>query len=158
MMRALILFGTFCVTALGLLIVWASFAGYRRGVRSEGWPMAAGRVVESRVVEETTWRGTGLGWHVEKASYVRYAFEVGGTTYRSSKIDYDGMHPAFGEQLSREYPVGREVRVFYDPEAPDDAVLFPGRPSAGRSLGMALMGCCLTLIGGFGARQIIRAG
>ncbi|HKK43325.1 MAG TPA: DUF3592 domain-containing protein, partial [Bacteroidales bacterium] len=61
---------------------------------------------------------------------IAYAYSVGGKKYTASKITVgdpplnNNVAPA--KLLQAEYPVGKEVIVYYDPEVPESSALMPG--------------------------------
>jgi hypothetical protein len=91
---------------------------------SESWPSVPGIITRSEVYIS---RSDG------KTHYqpdIAYAYYVGGKKYTASKITVgdpplnNNVAPA--KLLQAEYPVGKEVIVYYDPELPESSALRPG--------------------------------
>ncbi|MBN2763381.1 MAG: DUF3592 domain-containing protein [Bacteroidales bacterium] len=91
---------------------------------SKKWPTVSGEITRSEV---KVWRSDG------KTHYqpdIAYAYSIDGKNYNSSKITVgdppldNNVTPA--KRLQAEYPVGKEVVVYYDPELPESSALKPG--------------------------------
>ena len=91
---------------------------------SKSWPTVPGTITRSEV---DVWRRDG------KTHYqpdIGYTYSVDGKKYSSSKITVgeppldNNVTPA--KRLQAEYPVGKEVVVYYDPELPESSALKPG--------------------------------
>lgn len=115
-----------------LVLLWAGYiAGgeLQDGFRfraAQGWPSAEG-VVEKWTVEE----GTDEGRQVF-TPFVSYLYVVDGQLYRgSNRYLHDGgsggfdhfPDKEFARQTLARYPVGKDVKVYYDPVDPADAAL-----------------------------------
>jgi len=94
---------------------------------SRSWPSVPGTITRSEV---NIWRSD------SKTHYqpdIAYAYFIDGKKYTSSKITVgdppldNNVTPA--KRLQAEYPVGKEVVVYYDPELPESAALQPGTKS-----------------------------
>jgi hypothetical protein len=113
---AFILFG--CGSA------WLGWRSLQRATASANWPYTDGTIVGSSV------EYTHNGEHETRRAIIAYAYEVGGTAYGGKRVSFgDGI--ALVMDRSRQarlaaYPVGRSVRVAYNPTAPAEAVLEPG--------------------------------
>jgi hypothetical protein len=100
---------------------------------SAAWPITLGKITTSRVVEvEETDK--------DNKTVTKYGEQIA-FTYRLGSHDYKGTTRAWGwtelystpegaEAIVAQYPVGRDVPVYYDPAAPVSAVLEP-RNNAG---------------------------
>lgn len=62
-----------------------------------------------------------------------YGYVVNGTSYLSSRVQFMNVvsgsstfRDSLAKNISEEYPVGKTVTVYYDPDNPEDAVLEPG--------------------------------
>lgn len=122
--------------AIGLLLIAGSFVfigEIRNGIRSTGWPAATGRM-ESHDTRRGCSRDGGY------APVPLYRYDVAGRSYEGTLITATQLLCFADERealafLGREYPLEATVKVFYDPAAPDSAVLRPGEYS---KLGFAL--------------------
>ena len=59
---------------------------------------------------------------------VRYRYPVEGREYVSSRVNVTGFSRSAAEAAYDRYGPGMHVEVWYDPAAPDQAVLKPGAP------------------------------
>lgn len=146
-MHPLAKLGIYSVVALGLLIIFFAVVSIWRGAGSEHWQVTEGEIVKSEVVSRSIY--TGSSWRFEKFSEILYRYEVNGKSFENFRIAFDAGDYNVTDNLARAYPLGKKVRVYYDPDDPDNSVLFPGRKTWGQILGTALMGICLTGIGLF---------
>lgn len=91
---------------------------------SASWPSVQGTITNSEI---DTWRREGKTYYQPN---IVYTYEVEGKKYSSSKVTVGdppsdtNMSPA--KRVQNEYPSGKQVMVFYDPEAPSSAALKPG--------------------------------
>jgi hypothetical protein len=114
--------GLFLLIGLGL-----SFWGWtilQNARASASWPIAEGRVTNSEVNHTTDAEG-GDSYSPE----ITYTYAVNDTNLNNSTIkfgenSYSSRKKA--EEILSNYPVGKNVTVYYDPEKPDRSVLEPG--------------------------------
>jgi hypothetical protein len=95
-----------------------------QGALSEGWPTTAGSIVSSQVTSEVNDDGTRM-----YGAEVRYRYTVDGSAHESSRISFGWMGSSIQSQAQARvdrHPVGKKVRVHYDPSRPGEAVLEPG--------------------------------
>jgi len=60
---------------------------------------------------------------------IAYQYRVGNAAYRGTALDLGRSHWAARDSWQRvldEYPVGKAMRVYYEPQHPANAVLKPG--------------------------------
>ncbi|GIX30697.1 MAG: hypothetical protein KatS3mg124_1169 [Porticoccaceae bacterium] len=90
-----------------------------QALKARNWPQAPGVVLESRVVR--------LGNADSEQPVVHYRYSVAGRTYSGRRITWTegGGNAQWARSLVRQYPPGRQVRVYYDPSDPARAVLRP---------------------------------
>jgi hypothetical protein len=95
---------------------------------SKSWPSVPGTITRSEV---KVWKSDG-NTHYEPD--IAYSYSVEGKKYSSSKITVgDGAldnNVSKAKRLQAEYPAGKEVDVYYDPDLPESAVLQPGTKSS----------------------------
>jgi Protein of unknown function (DUF3592) len=114
--------GLTALAGLGLLI-----KGTRDRIkcnRARSWPTAQGRVLDSRLREVRD--SEGKTWEV----YILYEYWVDGQTYRSNVWRMQAGSSSFtgaAEKAVARYPIGSRVMVYYNPDAPGDAMLEPGK-------------------------------
>ena len=106
------LYGTFYV-ARGIL----------RGLRSATWRETSGGILFSKV--ERYYRGKDLAKEMLNLSY---HYTVDGKVHEGTRVSFNSFAWFFGDlgKLAAKYPQDREVTVYYDPSAPEDAVLEKG--------------------------------
>jgi hypothetical protein len=109
---------TLILTAAGLLLGNRALELSRAFVPVADWPSVTATVVESRVIGERAFR-----------PLIAFDYTVDSTAYRDTS---DLNMPSFGgrtnrlsaaENMAKEYPVGSEVTVHYNPADPGDARL-----------------------------------
>ena len=103
-----------------------------RGGASKKWPSVQGTVLESRVIERknfSTKRAVATHSTIYEA-HILYGYKVGNRSYTSNRICFGPPDEGAGE-LVKKYPVGKVVRVYYDPNDPGNSVLEPGSKTSG---------------------------
>lgn len=97
--------------------------------RSKSWPGVEGQLTESRIHEKQRHTGKPSERTTRCCTYevrVRYRYEVQGHTYEGDRLrvkaDIFGRRELAEQQLAR-YPAGQPVTVYYNPDAPEQAVL-----------------------------------
>ncbi len=135
---------------VGVALVTAARRTAKRSRASLSWPTVPGTVRASDVLT-TFYDHT----RYDQAS-VLYQYVVGGTTYWSDTMSLAAARVGGNIQQAREtvsrHPVGSPVRVYYDPDNPEAAVLAPGIAAfSGMTLAMgiflAVTGVGLVLVG-----------
>ncbi len=111
----------FSAAAIGL-IVFGLFIMRERS-RSRGWAATSGTIVSSTVTQFTGKTGTTY------RPMVMYGYSVGAVRYSSNRISFRAIvssdHDA-ALKAAAAYKPGSAVRVFYDPQDPEQAVLERG--------------------------------
>jgi hypothetical protein len=114
---------------------------------AERWREAPGKVVASQV--ERRDYGAGTTQYAYYVPTVSYIYVVGGREHRGSRLRF-GMPTARSrggaEAMLAPYPAGAEIKVRYDPDAPAESVLEPGR-AAGNLLFTAIACGTVCLLG-----------
>lgn len=91
---------------------------------SSQWPSVSGKIIKSEI---DSWRREGKSYY--QANIV-YNYEVDGKKYTASKVTVgdppSGTNMSPARRIQDEFPVGKDVVVYYDPEAPVSAALKPG--------------------------------
>ncbi len=85
------------------------------------WPRAAGTIITAEV-HESPKNPEGVSFY---EPVVRYAYSVGGRSYEQSQLDLvpTASSPNRAQAVVARYPVGSAVTVYYDPRAPQRALI-----------------------------------
>ena len=111
---------------------------------SASWPTAQGQILKSEVSHRS---------HEDGDTYspeITYSYLANNRTYKSYAIKfgenaYDNKRQA--DEIAAGYPVGKQVKVYYDPKNPDNSVLEPGVSSGSYIvLGIGLLFVAISLI------------
>lgn len=122
--------GVLTVVSVGVLLflLWGLATQFVDAVKTSeaaDWPRADGLVITSALAK-------GCRGNAQFLPDVRYQYVVDGQTYIGRRIAY-GVQACGSDSSAaialRPYPEGRRVPVFYNPQAPGDAVLEVRRPS-----------------------------
>lgn len=102
-----------------------------------GWPSAEGTIVETRIriwspvratFEEQRLKGDITQYYPE----IEYRWTVDGTTYEGDRYKLGTTHKKYDERddarkAAQRFSAGERITVYYDPDAPDQAVLDPSK-------------------------------
>jgi len=116
------------VVATSLVGCGVMFAGVRaiaKGRRMARWPSTAGTISRSYVVERRE-RDQDVGVQRIFSAEIEFDYAVNGVEYRgktASLVRLGSTMRRFAEGAVKQYPVGRSVTVYYDPERPADSVI-----------------------------------
>ncbi len=103
--------------------IWNSLEAFS----SRSWPEAVGKITFSTVAsyESDSNSGTTTMFYPD----IRYNYSVNGKEFTGNKVDlgeYSSSDVGYAQKITARYPVGKSVRVYYDPAHPGTAVLEPG--------------------------------
>jgi hypothetical protein len=100
----------------GSIITLAGIKLINNARESLYWPKAEGIITQSF-----------MDWDRHRRQYanIKYSFTVNGQKITGFQISAKEMNKS-NEDLLKEYPVGKKVIVFYDPENPENSLLEPG--------------------------------
>ena len=111
---------------IGGVMLFKYFQDKKKAEASQSWPSASGRITESYVRREDSTDSDGY----PTTSYypeVRYEYDLLGATYTGDKIAFGAKTGNSSQKKTQEalaqYPVGKSVTVYYDPNNREDAVL-----------------------------------
>jgi len=124
--------GMAIVATIGGLVLFGSFYYVWFAKTSESWPTISGNVTHSAIVNSQsvsqTESGTRVREHYELV--LRFEYHLQGQAYESDRYTIYGEKASTSrlviEQALKNYPVGKEVLVYYNPEEPGVGVLEPG--------------------------------
>ncbi len=140
--------------AIGVVLIVLYIRNKQKGEASKSWPSTQGRIISTNIrVDESDDEDLPRVTYIPE---VHFEYQFGDTVYQGKRISF-GSEPSFGSRekalnFLRQYPVGRVVAVFYNPEKPTEAVLSQGMRKMGASLivgiiMVVLMVCFLCPIG-----------
>jgi|tagenome__1003787_1003787.scaffolds.fasta_scaffold19555726_2 hypothetical protein len=148
----------FLLGGFGLLILAIVVAALREAIAMKSWPVAKGRILESKVEEyqqSAGSSGTYAGSRARMTLYrpvVRYQYEVEGKRFQGDRIaqspGWNRGVADFATAVAQRYPVGSAVDVRYNPKRPDEAVLEPRVPRSwifALVIALALLGLALRM-------------
>ncbi len=115
--------------AIGAVLYIVQFRQGLRADASKKWPRAAGTVIASALEKSAEHRRRYI-------AALQYRYRVGGKDYQGSRVFWGGNEGREKHMASvvETYPAGTNVRVFYDPNNPAEAVLDPIQHTASRQL------------------------
>lgn len=112
------------VAFLGLALLVKATRDRIKSNRARSWPTAQGKVLDSRLREVHD--ADGKTWEV----YILYEYLVNGESYRSDVWRLQAGSSSFtgaAQKTIARYPIGSTVTVYFNPEAPADAMLEPAK-------------------------------
>ena len=92
---------------------------------SASWPMTQGKIIESKIHSSRDSDGTTY------KPIVRFTYQVKGQELRGNKVFFGGGgistgNRSYSRRITQKYPLGKRVKVFYDPSEPRQSVLEAG--------------------------------
>lgn len=125
----------FIITGIALFL-WG-WRGQHNASKSQSWPGTMGRIVSANVEQSRGSEGTTF------YPQIIFEYDVQGQRLQSNKINF-GAHASYGmisvaQNKILQYPAGRLVQVFYNPENPTEAVLERSANGASKVLMIAGM-------------------
>ena len=118
------------IMCIVLIILGIGFTVWGYGVMNNAraslkWPITRGTVITSEV--KTTSDSGKSGY--QHSANIRYTYRVDGKDYTSGKIvvgDYSSNSSRRARKLTSRYRKGSQVKIYYNPVKPGEAVLKPG--------------------------------
>lgn len=111
---------------IGGVMLFKYFQDRKKAEASQAWTSASGRITESYVRREDSTDSDG---YPQTYYYpeVRYEYDLLGATFTGDKIAFGTKTGNSGQKKAQEalaqYPVGKSVTVYYDPNNREEAVL-----------------------------------
>jgi hypothetical protein len=141
---------------VGIFMLVKYFQDKKKTEESQAWSATSGQVTQSYVRESQTRDDDG---YLTTTYYpeVRYTYQVMGVEYGGDKVSFGG---AVGggrkkaEEVIAQYPIGKNITVYYDPNKHEDAVIERRMGSKGFliiGIVFTLIGVCIACIGGVAA-------
>jgi hypothetical protein len=129
-------------TLLGLLFVMIGGFEFRQGMKTNDWPAAAGRIVESKVTSSP-------GAHHDYTVNVRYSYEIDGQKFEGDRLRFGNKSYSKWTSAKKEqalYPPREEVQVYYNPTNPSQSVLIKGIGVSWMMMALGLMALVIGLV------------
>ncbi len=122
----------------------------QKGQDSLDWPFVSGQILTARIQEAPSDEGT------DYIPRVSYTYQVGDTVYAGERITFRGNagSEAEAQAVLQRYPVGRTVRVYYNPNRLAEAVLEPGPCTS--CFGIVAFGTVFGLVGAYALAEFLR--
>ena len=137
------MFGVIFALIGAVIFYFWGFPPLKYGYESKSWPKTNGTITYAEV---DSWMKDGKSQYDAR---INYSYEVEGEKYNSTKINtsgsYSGSNITKAKELVDEFPPGKTVDVFYDPEVPNSAALKPG--ISGSDIAMAAFPLVFLIIG-----------
>jgi hypothetical protein len=126
-------------------IVW-SLRSRKKASQSTGWPAGVGAVTQAQIRENRSTDEDGFTTTTYTPK-IQYQFNIGGAYYTGDRITF-GFDKTYNRRKKAQealaaYPLHGQVRVFYNPQNPNEAVLVQ---KAQGSIGGIIGGVILILI------------
>jgi hypothetical protein len=105
------------VLLAGIVIGFYGIYKIYKGYESQNWPATEGKIIDSRL--------SGAKRTFGRRVFIKYEYFVKGSRYISSQISYTLIIGDYSGsvEIIREYPKGKKVTVYYNPDNAMDAVL-----------------------------------
>ncbi|NOR05405.1 MAG: DUF3592 domain-containing protein [Deltaproteobacteria bacterium] len=102
---------------VGIVIGFYGIYKIYKGYESQNWPTTQGKIIDSRLA--------GAKRIIGRRVFIKYEYFVEGNRYVSSQISYTLIIGDYSGaiEILREYPKGKTVTVYYNPDNSMDAVL-----------------------------------
>jgi Protein of unknown function (DUF3592) len=135
--------------AIGAFVAYGTLRTRVKTTTSRRWPTVTGAVIVSEVAARPERNASGRPTKVYRAD-IQYQYQVSGESFTSETVALGGSietssRGRFDAQVAR-YPVGRKVRVYYDPSDPATAILEPGE--LGGVFNMMMVALGFLVVGG----------
>jgi hypothetical protein len=137
---------------VGAIAFFSAFPEWVHDRASQHWPAVYGRIVSAEVaVAERKKKPNDTRPTKFYQPLIVYQYQVDDQQLTGSRR-YFGVgseekeNPKPAEKIVSDYPAGKQVRVYYDPQRPAESVLQPGGGAVGNTI-LCLIGGTLLLIG-----------
>jgi hypothetical protein len=121
-----ILIGGFIILIFGIVgavMIYKYFQEKKEAEKSQSWPSTSGSITKSFMRHEVSYESGNTLYYPN----VEYDYEVLGTAYTGNRINFGGStgnsNRKKSEEILTQYPLGKNVPVYYDSNNPEDAVL-----------------------------------
>ncbi len=108
---------------VGVIIFIFGVYDYKNAQASKDWPFVEGKIVSSAVYKSYSNKKY---MYEAKISFTYYLNNTPHTGNKVSFNDYKASYSSRAEDVVSRYPQGSVVRVYYNPQNPNESVLEPG--------------------------------
>lgn len=119
-----------CILSIGFSIAVSSmYKTFKRAEQTKQWPSTVGEVVKTKIKEINSSSGNSSSGNTRSYKpVVFYSYQIAGRDYTGRVLQKgsDSASLSWAEEILEEYPVGKEVDVFYNPYRYKEAVLITG--------------------------------
>ncbi len=136
--------------AIGVVLIVLYLRNKSKAAASQNWPSVGGRVISTDIAIQSD-----DDEDSSRLSYlprINYEYEVAGLNYQAHRFSF-GSEPSFpsrgkAETFLAPYQSGNQVRVFYNPDNPEETVLVQKMRSmtAGLIVGIVLLVAMVCLL------------
>lgn len=145
------------VALIGLVVGLLTARGHRRAranaSAAQRWRSAPGKVIETGIGVQTGHNSS--GGYSYFSPWIRYSYVADGTERTGQRLRFGDVTTRTrggAETILGRYPAGAEIKVHFDPDAPDESVLEPGKVGNNlRNLAILCAFICLIGVGIFAA-------
>ncbi|MCH8474337.1 MAG: DUF3592 domain-containing protein [Opitutales bacterium] len=113
----------------GVVILFFGLRALQESRESLNWPSVEGQVLSSKIVESRSSSSSG-GSSTSYRADVTYRYTVDGSSYTGDRIQASSVsssNHSRARAMTRKYPEGKTVEVFYNPDRPYRSLLEPGK-------------------------------
>jgi len=121
---------------VAIMIAGIFLSDIPRMIASQNWPVVEGTVISRRLVGQKFKEYDG-DYYTNIDGYIRYEYSVGGIVYYSTAVNSINT-PSYPYIIALQYPVGKVVKVYFNPKNPTEAVLEPGFVFSAKGFGFFL--------------------
>jgi hypothetical protein len=116
--------GQIVAVPIGIGIFLIGYFQMRKSRKAASWPSTVGTIRKAEIYREqsTDYESTSASLGVR----VKYTFQASGQQHVGKRIRFDNVLYATNKQAQKaleDYPIGKPVQVFFDPQNPDNCVL-----------------------------------
>jgi hypothetical protein len=106
------------IAIIGLALTFLGFAKIRKATEAKKWPATNGTVTRSEVAGA-----------IKYYPSIAYTYTVDNVVYNSnsiSNINFNTKNRSVVVEFLKKYPLGSEIKVYYNDSEPSEALLEPG--------------------------------
>jgi len=131
------IFGMLFSGALTGIVLYYQYLAWRWGEKSKHWPFVHGKITFAEVEK---W-----GWTSRATFYpeIKYKYTVNNQSYTGKRIEFGirfGLAESTAESIIGAHRVGKQTKVYYNPDNPKLATLKTGVPCGSYAVGWIISG------------------